>query len=133
MKRKWLAIGIILLFVGLNSLSSTTLGKTWLYAHVDCHIEGVPSDAVTWDYASPQNSFIKWVVIHLDFNSSKGNGSMILKPIARSALSYDFPEDFTSLKILFIYNYLGGIIFQLGAGDDYNLLCRGNGLYVEVN
>lgn len=132
MKRKWLAI-VILLFVGLNSLSSTTLGKTWLYAHVDCHIEGVPSDAVTWDYASPQNSFIKWNVINLHFNSSKGNGSIILKPIARSALSYDFPEDFISLKFLFIYNYLGGIIFQPGAGDDYNLLCRGNGLYVEIN
>ena len=47
MKRKWLAIGIILLFVGLSMLSNTAMGKTWFYAHVDGHIDGVSSDAVT--------------------------------------------------------------------------------------
>jgi len=133
MKRKWLAVGIILLFVGLSFLSSPAMGKTWFYAHVNCDIDGVSPDAVTWDYASPQNSFIKWVVINLDLNSSKGNGSIIIKPIARPAVNYVFPEDFTSLKILFIYNYLGGIIFRPGLGDDYDFYCRGHGCLVEVN
>ena len=131
--KKLFAVGIILLFVGLSFLSSSAMGKTWFYAHVDCVVNGVSSTAVTWDYASPQNSFIKWVVIHLDFNSSKGNGSIIVKPIGRPAMNYDFPEDFTSLKITFIYNYLGGIIFKPGVGDDYNFLCRGHGWLIEVN
>ena len=131
--RKWLVFGIILLFVGLHFLSSPAMGKTWCYAHVDCDIDGVSSDSVTWDYASPQNSFIKWVVIHLNFNSSKGIGSIIVKPIGRPAVYYDFPEDFISLKIMFIYNYLGGIIIRPGVGDDYDFLCRGHGWLVEIN
>jgi hypothetical protein len=131
--RKCLVIGIILLFVGINFLSCSVMGKTWFYAHVDCTIDGISSDAVTWDYASPQNSFIKWRVINLVFTSSKGNGSILVKPIARPAVQYDFPEDFTSLKIMFIYNYLGGIIFKPGVGDDYNFLCRGHGWLIEVN
>jgi hypothetical protein len=132
MKMKWLAVGIIFIFFGWSLLSNLAMGKTWFYAHVDGHIDGVSPDAVTWDYASPQNSFIKWKVMNLHFNSSKGNGSITVRPIARPALQYDFPEDFTSLKILFIYNYLGGIIFTPGVGDNYNFLCRGHGLLVEI-
>jgi len=133
MKTKCLAIGIIFLFVGLNFLSSSAMGKTWFYAHVDGNIDGVSPDCFRWDYASPQNGFIKWVVINLDFNSSKGNGSIIVKPIGRPAVNYYFPEDFTSLKILFIYNYLGGIFIRSGVGDDYDFYCRGHGWLVEVN
>jgi hypothetical protein len=132
MKRKWWAVGIILLFVGLCFLSSTAMGKTLFYAHVECYIDGVPSDAVTWKYASPDNSYMKWLVAKLDFNTTKGNGSMIIKPIARPAVHYDFPEDFTSLEILFIYNYLGGIFIKL-EGENYNFMCRGHGLFVEVS
>ena len=130
--RKCLAVGITLLFGGLGFFSSNAMGKTWFYAHVACNIDGVSSDAVTWDYAFPQNSFIKWKVINLNFNSSKGNGSILVKSIARPALQYDFPEDFTSLKILFIYNYLGSTIFRPGVGDDYDFLCRGHGVLVEI-
>gem|GEM_PF-2144279 len=133
MNRKRLTIGIILLFVGLSILSNTAQGHTWVYAHVEGHIDGVPSNAVTWKYASPQNSMIKWKVINLVFTSSKGNGSITVKPIARSVQYYDFPEDFTSLKILFIYNYLGGIVLQPGAEDEYTFLCRGHGFFVEIN
>jgi len=133
MKRKCLAVGIILLFVGTSFLSSSAMGKTWFYAHVNCDIDGVSPDVVTWDYASPQYSYMKWLVINLDFNTTKGNGSIIVKPIARPAVYYDFPEDFTSLKILFIYNYLGGIFIRPGVGDDYDFMCRGYGWLVEVN
>lgn len=132
MKKKWLALTIIPLFVGLSMLSHAAKGRTWFYAHVDGHIDGVPSDAVTWEYASPQNSFIKWKVINLNFTSSIGNGSITVKPIARPAQYYGFPEDFTSMSILFIYKYLGGIIFQPGAEDYYNFLCRGHGFLLEI-
>lgn len=131
--KKALSMGIIFLFIGLSIIPITAIGMTWFYAHVDCDIDGVSSDAVTWDYASPLNSFIKWKVINLHFNFSKGNGSIIVKPIARPAIHYDFPEDFISLRILFIYNYLGGILFIPGVGDDYNFKCLGHGLLVEVN
>ena len=133
MKRKCLAVGIILLFVGTSFLSSSAMGKTWFYAHVDCIVSGVSSDAVKWDYASPQNSYMKWFVINLDFNSTKGNGSITVKPIGQPALQYDFPEDFNSLKIKYIYNYLGGIMIRPGVGADYDFMCRGHGFLIEVN
>jgi hypothetical protein len=131
--KKVLKFGIIFLFIELSIIPSTAMGKTWFYAHVDCDADGLSSDAVTWDYASPQYSFMKWFVINLDFNSAKGNGTIVVKPIGRPAVNYDFPEDFTSFRILFMYNYLGGIFFKPGVDGDYDFFCRGHGLFVEVN
>ena len=131
--RNGLVFGIIFLFVGLSVIPSTVMGKTWFYAKVDCDVIGVSSDAVTWDYASPQYSYMKWLVINLDFNSTKGNGSIIVKPIGQPAVYYDFPEDFTSLRISFIYNYLGGIFIRHWVGVDYEFKCYGHGWLVEVN
>lgn len=131
--RNVLLVGIIFLFVGLSVIPITVGGKSWFYAHVDCVVRGVSSDAVIWEYASPQNSYMKWFVINLDFNSTKGNGSIIVKPIGQPAIHYDFLKDFNSLKIRFIYNYLGGIFIRPGVGTDYDFMCRGHGFLVEVN
>ncbi len=131
--KKAMVIASILLCIGLCCLPMTAMGKTWVYAHLDGNIDGLPSDAVTWDSASPQNSFIKWRVINLHLNASKGNGTLTIKPLARPEIQYDFPTDFTSLKIVCIYNYLGGVIFKQGTDDEYDFTCRGHGLFVEIN